>query len=371
MMKQSYCTRSFVASVSLLTSTLAWAVESAPPQVLPKVTVSAGVPLTKVAEYQMLEPRFAPAAVAHGESIYIIGGLITEGTASNTVERFNVQTGRSEIVARLRVARLWHRAVIVGEKIYVLGGATPGSLSGSRRYSGALESAISAGHRTNAVVLPPSNGGDVELEASVEIVDLATGRILRGPEMLEPRMQFACVEAGGQIFVIGGSRTYRDKYSCTNTAEVLDVAKDQWRQGVPMPSPRQTDGAIVNGGFIVVAGGYNGFISSDAVDAFDLRAGTWRTITPLCRSTSAASVAFLGSYLYLFGDYDTPERLLAYNLKTKESETFTLRYTPARHTAVVVVDGRIFVIGGREDKNLPPLRAIQVFAPTKTAERKP
>jgi hypothetical protein len=49
----------------------------------------------------------------------------------------------------------------------------------------------------------------------------------------------------------------------------------------------------------------------------------------------------------LFGDYGSPERLLAYNLKTRESETFTLRYTAARDTAVVAAGGRMYVIGGK------------------------
>jgi hypothetical protein len=370
-MNPSCRARRFIVAFALLGSALASVAESEP-QVLPKVTVSAGVPLVKVAEYQMLEPRYAPAAVARGDFIYIVGGLNAIGTASNSVERLDVHTGRTEIVAHLRVARQWHRAVMVGEKIYVLGGATPGSVSGSLDYFRVLESAVSAGHRTNSIVLPPSvaDGGGVDLEASVEIVDLATGKVSRGPTMLEPREQFACVETDGQIYVLGGGRIYRGKFSFTNTTEILDVAKNQWRQGVPMPRPRSTDGAIVDGGFIVVAGGYDGFISSDAVYSFELRTGTWRTNTPLCRSTSAHSVAFLGNYLYLFGDYTAPELLLAYNLKTKESETFTLGYSAARHTAAVVADGRIFIIGGTAGKNLPMLRTIQVFAPAKTAERK-
>jgi len=76
-------------------------------------------------------------------------------------------------------------------------------------------------------------------------------------------------------------------------------------------------------------------------------------------------------HLFLFGDYDSPERLLAYNLKTRQSETFTLGYTAARHTAAVVADGQIYVIGGRVDRATDPIRAIQVFALTKPATRTP
>lgn len=329
------------------------------PQILPEMRVSAGVPLVKVAEYQMRESRSGPAAVAYQGMIYIIGGFIGSGKAADSIERFDPQTGHSEIVGHLRLARFWHRAVVVGDKIYVIGGATPGGLRPG--YFEALENSAMANRRSKSIVLPPSAEGGTDAEASVEIFDPATGRIARGPEMIEPRHSFVCVESGGQIFAIGGQHVLRNKIRFTNTTEILDVAKNQWRQGVPMPTVRATDGAVVEGGFIVVPGGYNGLFATDAVDVFDLRAGTWRTIGPLCHSTSAHSVAFLGKYLFLFGDYDSPERLMAYNLKTRESERFTLGYTPARHSVAVTAADRIYVIGGRVSRETESIKAIQVF----------
>jgi hypothetical protein len=330
------------------------------PTVLPKMTVGAGVPLVKVAEFQMLEPRLAPAAVEHRGFIYIIGGLVSAGTATDSIERFDPRTGKSEIIGHLKVARLWHRAVVVGEKIYVLGGATPGGL---------VRGSLNPAQGNARAGLSSPSVGPLELSASVEIFDLATGTIARGPEMLGPRNQFACVFSGGRIFAIGGQREYRDKVTYTNTVEVLDVATSQWQEGPPMPTLRATEGAFVDGGFIVVAGGYNGTFATDVVETFDLRAATWRTIAPLCRSTSANSIVFYGSHLFLFGDFDSPERLLAYNLKNKQSEVFTLRYTPARHTAAVVADDKIFVIGGRAWSGSDSLRLIQVFAPTQSSAR--
>jgi hypothetical protein len=292
-------------------------VTSEAPEVLPEVTVSAGVPLIKVAEFQMRERRQAPAAVAHNGLVYIIGGLIKTGTASDSIERFDPRTGRSEIIAHLQGARMWHRAVVVGDKIFVLGGAKPYGSSG------------------------------VDLRKSLEIFDLSTGTVSSGPDMPEPRSQFACVEAGGQIFAIGGRLYDRGLYSFTDTTAVLDIANNRWRQGGAMPRPRAADGVALDDGSIVVAGGYDGTVATDAVDVFDLHAGTWRTIKRLCSRTSAHATVLMGNYLFLFGDYGSPERLLAYNLKTRESETFTLRYTAARDTAVVAAGGRMYVIGGK------------------------
>ena len=359
-----------VCSLSALGSALLQGADEKPPEVLPQVTVGAGVPLVKVAEFRMREPRFAPAAAAGNDSIYVVGGLTTTGTASATVERLDVQTGQTEIIARLRVARLWHSAVLVGDKIYVVGGATPaGSPSG---YSTGVANAMAARRRKGAgIVEGPSATGGLDLESSVEIIDLATGTVSAGPEMPAPRHQFACVLAQNRIYVIGGQRKYRDRIAFTNTTEILDLATNTWHPGVPMPKPGATGGTVVDGGFIVVSGGYNGQVASRAMNVFDPRDDTWRTITPLCRDTSAHSTVLFGHHLFLFGDYERPEQLLAYNLKTKQSETFTLGYTPARHTAAVVCDGRIFVIGGREDKNSEPLDLIQVFAPTTVTRRRP
>lgn len=187
--------------------------------------------------------------------------------------------------------------------------------------------------------------------------------------MPDARNQFGCVYAGGKIYVLGGVHHYRSKRTVTNTTLVLDLATKQWRSGPPMPQIRAGSAALVAGGFIVAPGGYNGIRSIREVDVFNPRNETWSTIPELCSGMSAHSTVFLGQHLFLFGAYDSPELLLAYNLKTKTSETFTLGYTAARHTAVVVCDGLIYVIGGRENKESEPLDLIQVFEPTKSASR--
>lgn len=356
-MRRSSPSRFLAAVVVLAAVPLSHFMGQEAPQVLPRMKVSGDVPLVKVAEYKMCEPRYSPGAVADGNYIYIVGGLIGVGTASATVERFDLRTGKSEIFAKLRIPRLWHRAVMVEGKVYVLGG---------------VEFGLS---RTTAVQRPApgtwpdlfSTGVSLDLVETIEIVDVATGKVSDGPTLPDPRQQFGCVVVGGRIYLFGGKHKYRGQSSTTNTVQILDLKTGRWSDGPPMPgSPRTADATLVDGGFVVVTGGYDGRQARSEVFALDLRTHQWNAIKPLGRETSAHASVYQGQHIFLFGDYAHPEQVLAYNLKTKESDIFTLGYTPARHTAVVTGgDGRFYIIGGRPDVYSGPLDLIQVFEPTK------
>jgi len=357
-----------------------------PPVVLPRVDVNANVPLIKIAEYQMREERYQPAAVVQGDFIYIIGGGTSQGFILDSVERFNVRTGQSEDFARLGIGRRGHRAVLIGNRIYVLGGYSIQSSQTVR--PGA--SFMGPGNPYDASIPPVENPNaqpdpEVEdyakrsqsragenttgvferaaLDQSVEVIDLTTRKVSHTTEMPDARAQFGCVALGGKIYVIGGQRLYRHaQLARTNTVMVFDPATAKWSEGVPMPTPRETDAMLVDGRVIIVPGGYDGRTALAAVEVFDPQNNIWRILPPLSRPTSAHSLVFLDHYLFLFGDYASPGELLAYDLETKRAEIFTLQYKPARHTAAVVNQGKIYVIGGKASSVSDPLGYIQVFA---------
>ena len=338
-----------------------------------RAVVSAGVPLVKIAEFKMLERRFAPAAVTDGRYIYIIGGTPSNGAPLETIERFDPVSGTSEAFAKLHTGRFWHQAVIHAGKIYVLGGSTlsPGGSNpaafGGSTYFDELRAppAVRAMIRANEgdFTFTNSMGLRMTFEASVEIIDLATRQVTRGAPMPVAQASFGCVTLGDELYVIGGKRLRGGRLAFTNAELVYSFANGKWRDGLNMPTPRETPATLVDGPFIVVPGGYNGIRELDVVEAFDPRTDAWIVLPKLCRPVSAHSLVFLGHFLFLFGNYEAPDELVAYDLVTKESETFTLQYKPARHTASVVVNGKIYVIGGKVAKDTEVLDDIQIFAP--------
>jgi hypothetical protein len=279
----------------------------------------AGAPLVRVADYQMFEERYGAAAVADGDFLYIIGGRNTYGTCLDSIERFDTRTGKSKSFGLLQIGRYRPGAVLVGQKIYVLGG-----------FSHPLP------HPTNPC------------EASVEIFDLATRKTAQATAMPVARAGFACALLDGRIYAIGGEKQQGDRMIDTATTDVYDVATDKWTTGVPLPAPRQVVAAVADGR-ILVAGGYSGYTSQIAVanvESFNSRDQTWQILPPLGQPVAANAVAVLGHRLFLFGNDVPSAHVVIYDLQTSKSASRPLQFTPVRYPAAAVHDGRIYVVGG-------------------------
>ncbi|HNC24764.1 MAG TPA: kelch repeat-containing protein [Opitutaceae bacterium] len=279
--------------------------------------------------------RFAAAAVADGDFIYIVGGANSEGTRLRSIERYDVRNGKCELFAELKRGRRNHRVVVVDHRLYVIGGYA----------------------ETTWV-------GDEPFEPMVEIVDLATGRVTRGPDMPEPRANFACVAAGGDVYVIGGARRRGSAITNTNTTWVLNLARQHWSSGVPMITPRMAGAALVDGGFIVVPGGFGGNMAVANVEVYIPSEHLWRVLPPLHARTPAMAVTFLGHYLFLFGEHE----LVAYDLVTKRSTPYSFEYEAGRDVASVIAGGRVYVFGG--DHSREPLD-MEYYFPTPNADSLP
>lgn len=346
-------------ALAALALPLAAAESTAPdaPHVLPKISINANVPLQKVGEFHLRTARTGAAVVAAGDYLYIIGGANAANRALDSIERFDVRTGLAEEFARLAVGRRWHRAVLAGDKIYILGGsARPISRPSSFKAVNSERSGLN---------IPVSVELDDALPvSSVEILDLKSGQVTGGPNLPEPRNEFACVVAAGKLYVIGGQGMRNGGPRCTNLTAVLDLATHTWSQGPLLPTARESQAVLVDDNFIVVPGGYDGTKAVDTVEVLNVTEQVWRTLPPLAQPMSAHSLVYHGHFLFLFGNYDTPGDLLAYDLKTKTSEAFALGYAPARHSAAIEHQGKIYVVGGRSGVGGDTHDLIQVFIPT-------
>lgn len=271
-------------------------------------------PLVKVADHAMVQARIGAAAAVLGDYIYIFGGS-GGGAPIYKAERFDLRTGKSEALSPDFIARRYHGVVEHEGKFYLFGGETYARAGRAH-------------------------------EDKVEVYDPATHKVSVVGMMPRPRAKFAQVKLGNESWVIGGQKSKEGRsFAQTNEVEILDLTTMQWRPGPPMPTPRETSAALV-GAFILVPGGYASRTTRDEVEMYVPAEQGWKRLPRLGQTISAHSTAMLGKWLFLFGDFELGDTVLAYELPTRKTIKVDCGFTESRHTVAVSTADRIYVIGG-------------------------
>lgn len=272
-------------------------------------------PLVKVADYKMHHARVGAAAAVLGDHLYIFGG---SGGSSpiHQAERIDLRTGQSELLSARFVARRHHVVAEHEGKFWIVGGQSyskPGSMH----------------------------------EAAVEIYDPATNTVSRVPDNPDPRGKAGSVKLGHELHIIGGSRHAKSgAYSQTNTTRILNLNTGAWREGLPMPTPREAP-AVQVGAFILVAGGYSRGNRHDAVEMFVPAEQVWKKLPNLARPISAHGAAVLGRWLFLFGDFNDSRVVLSYDLPTRKTTRIDPDFVATQFTTAVTAGDRIYLVGGQ------------------------
>ncbi len=206
----------------------------------------------------------APAAVAIGSRIYLIGGFagVTDLPTAR-VEVFDTRSKRWSAAAPLPSARGGHAAVVLDGKIHVLGG-----------------------------------GNQLSTLADHSVYDPATNRWARAAPLPRPEGSVAAVALGGRIVAIGG-RSGLDDYG---DVYVYDPKTDRWTSGPKIP-PRGTAGAAVWRGSIYVFGGESQRTGSVLGDVYRLSPGAtaWQRVSRLPTPRNYARAVAFHNRIYVVG----------------------------------------------------------------------
>ncbi|HEY7018335.1 MAG TPA: kelch repeat-containing protein [Gaiellaceae bacterium] len=251
-------------------------------------------------------PRSAHAVVVAAGAIHVLGG-----PGARQVERFDGRRWKSE--SRLPAGTLnAPAAVAIGKKIYVLGG-----FGGTTNRPTARVWTFDTGSKkwTKATPLPGARGGeaavvlngrihvlgggnDVSTLAGHDVYDPIAGTWSRAAPLPRSEGSVAAVVLGGKIWAIGG-RSGFDDYGDTF---VYDPQTDTWSRGPRIP-PRGTAGAVAWKGSIYVFGGESQTRGSVLGDVFRLAPGatSWRRVGKLPTPRNyARSVVYRGR-IYVVG----------------------------------------------------------------------
>jgi N-acetylneuraminic acid mutarotase len=192
------------------------------------------------------------------------------------------------------------------------------------------------------------------------------GRLAPLPEKSE---EFTFTDVNGKIYLFGGLP--EGNKGPLGLVQEYDAATDKWTMKKKMPLATHHAAAAVYNGKIYLFGGQAQLqpggpsqIPIDNAWEYDPATDTWKALAPMPTARTAAVAAAVGGKIYVIGGASVhpgqkvvslgptvPHRSLGtnevYDPATNKWETRTEAPTARNHAAVGVVNGKIYIIGGR------------------------
>ncbi|XP_073977102.1 kelch like ECH associated protein 1 [Rhodnius prolixus] len=260
--------------------------------------------------------------------IYVAGGYYRQSL--DTVESFNVDTGRWTTLATLSIPRSGLGGAFLKGVFYAVGGRnnSPGCSYDSDwvdRYDPARN-----------VWRPCSPMSVLRNRVGVGIVD-------------------------GMIYAVGGSAA-AEYY---NTVEKYNPEEDRWYNVKPMNQKRLGVGVAVVNRLLYAVGGFDGEIRLKSVECYHPETDTWWDIPDMAVPRSGAGVASIGQYIYVVGGYDGTRQLETVERYDTEKQIwqFMAPLSKARSAlSVSVIDNKIYALGGYDGQEFVP--TVEIYDPS-------
>jgi N-acetylneuraminic acid mutarotase len=289
-------------------------------------------------------PRWFHSAAVVDDKIYVIGGAGADNLPLASVEVYDPTTGTWGECASMPTARAGFGASAVGGTIYAVGGTTMG----------------------------------LDKIAVVEAYDPATDTWTRKADMPTPRQALSVIAADGKVYAIGGGGLDRpdDGWESVDptmaatdfsTVEVYDPETDTWATGADMPTPRPAMTASAVGGKIYTFGGVvrrGGVdVTLSRVEVYDTATNSWASATDLPTPRFFPASGVIDGRIYVVGgtashgSASSQAELMRLRTPLSVVEVYdpgSGRWTtkaelasPSGWLSASVVDGKLYVVGGR------------------------
>jgi N-acetylneuraminic acid mutarotase len=203
------------------------------------------------------------------------------------------------------------------------------------------------------------------------LAQMPTSPWKKGAPFPEPDEELYAVTANGKLYVIGGW----DNGKARGANYEYNPASDKWTQRSPMPRPAHHPALASANGKVYVMGGFvppkdtaipigGAWEPIDNAWEYDPAVDSWKPLPPLPGKRGSAIAAEAGGKIYVIGGATTtegskdpfftffgPARVLStndvYDPATNKWESRAPMSVPRNHAFSGVVNGKIYVIGGR------------------------
>jgi len=295
-------------------------------------------PFATIAGLTLNTARFHHASAVIGNAVYVFGGATAMGVATDSVERAVIQSdgtlGTFAPAGRLAAARFGASALVLGNDVYLVGGAASagayldtverapinpdGSLGAFTVVPGAVGTAR-AGHTSvvvgNSVLLFGGEGASGPL-GSIERAAVGTGgtlgrfAVVPGATLATPRANHVSAVVGNYVFSVGGEG--RELLASVERASINGsgaLGPFATVPGVSLVASRANAGmAVIGSGLYLLGGSRAGGFLRTIERATVNPDGTLGPFAQLPAMLTVARggplAAVIGNYVYVVGGYD-------------------------------------------------------------------
>jgi len=168
------------------------------------------------------------------------------------------------------------------------------------------------------------------------------------------------VVANGKLYVFGGYYKTEPDFQPTAAAEVFDPATNGWTALAPMPAAETHMGVATDGQNIYVAGGYTfnprttfQTFATTNVFRYNIQTNAWSTYVALPAARGAGALVYLDGQLHFIDGVNTSRvgQTEHWILNPGDADPAWVDSTAvpfsANHTAAVVLNDKIYIVGGQ------------------------
>jgi len=196
--------------------------------------------------------------------------------------------------------------------------------------------------------------------------DAQQGKWLRKAPFPEPSEELLGAAAGGKLFVFAG---LAPGWKPKALVYQYDPTSDKWAQRNPMPLPSHHVGIVefqgkiyAFGGFVMPQAGPPAWEPINNAWQYDPTTDTWKALTPMPTKRGAPVAAAVGDKIYVIGGavpnlsemflhpqrpHHSVDTVEEYDPATNSWRARAPMPTARNHAVAGVVNGKIYVIGGR------------------------
>lgn len=182
---------------------------------------------------------------------------------------------------------------------------------------------------------------------------LPANQIALAPPMPILRAYTSAVAENNRFYLLGGMDLDEGKFF--NNLEVYDYVSNQWETMAPMPHSRSMAASVLLDGKIYVFGGRNEDGIVTAIDIFDIATGVWSSpgempyqAWDLMAEAANGKIYLIGGISGIGDDRTALDTVSIYDPSSGAWEITSSLLSPRHGSASAVIDGKIYILGGKE-----------------------